>query len=358
VTTAGVASVLEDTELGNPVNLKRGTFDVSFVVIFLLPIFIIAITYDMLTRESERGTLAMVLSHPIQVRALIANKVLARFFIVLSVVIAFGVGSLLAVGDQLQAADTWARFALWLVATLFYALFWFGLAAIVNARGRRSSTNGVILAGSWLLLVIVLPTLVSILATTAYPAPSRFDFITASRSAQTVSERQYMQALNEYYYEHVEYAPESKVGDFLAVTKAKNEAVEKAVRPLYERFRSQRALQEGLVGSFQFISPAIMMQRLLNDVSGTSATRHAHFVEQVESFRNTWVSYFTVRFLLEKPLSSAEFAEFPRFQYVEEDFRDVLGRLAPSLAGLLLVALLAGFVAIALLRRYRVVDGG
>lgn len=355
VTTAGIAATLTASELGNPVNLRRGTFDIAFVVIFLLPIFIIAITYDMLARENERGTLAMVLSHPVRTGTLIAGKVAARFGIILAVVLAFGLGSLLAVGSRLDAPDTWLRFGLWLGATLLYALFWFGLAAIVNACGRRSSTNGIILAGLWLLLVIVVPTLVSIVATTAYPAPSRFDFITASRTAQTSSERQYMQALSEYYYDHAEYAPEVRTNDFLTVAMAKNEAVEKAVQPLHDRFRSQLERQEQMVGSFQYLSPAIMMQRLLNGVSGTGATRYADFTRQVEAFRTEWVDYFTVRFLLDKPLASTEFPDFPRFHHVEEPFGAVLRRLASSLAGLFAVAGLAAWVAALLLRRYRVV---
>ncbi|MEO8164177.1 MAG: DUF3526 domain-containing protein, partial [Betaproteobacteria bacterium] len=202
-----------------------------------------------------------------------------------------------------------------------------------------------------------IPTLVSVLATTAFPTPSRFDFITASRTAQTSSEHQYLQALNEYYYEHIEYVPESKVDDFLAVTKAKNEAVERAVRPLYESFHNQLLLQDRIVGLFQFSSPAIIMQRVLNDVAGTGAARHYNFVSQVQAFREKWVSYFTVRFLLKSPLSSAEFASFPRFEYADEKLSAVLRRLAPSLSGLLFVSLLTVFGGLALLHRYRVVDG-
>ncbi|MCR6646055.1 MAG: ABC transporter permease subunit [Terricaulis sp.] len=354
VTTAGLTTALQASEMGNPVNLKRGPFDLSFVVIFLLPIFILAISYDMLSSEKERGTLAMVLANPLSLQKLMSSKVVSRAVIILGVIAALGFGSLLTVGTALGEPDTWARFGVWLAATLLYAVFWFLLSVFVNALGRNSATNGIILAGAWLAFVVVIPTLVSVGATTMYPAPSRFDFITASREAQTDSERNYMRELNQYYYDHVEHVPEERVNDFLSVTRAKNDAVERAVAPLFAEFRSQQIKQDQLVSNFQFVSPAIMMQRVLNDVTGVSAARYHRFVDQVQAFREQWVSYFTVRFLTATPMRSAEFDEFPKFQYEEEPVSAVVTRSLPSIGGIIVILVLLGGAAMATLRRYQV----
>lgn len=56
-------------------------------------------------------------------------------------------------GANLDLADTWARFGLWMAATLLYALFWFAMSVLVNVYGRNSSANGIALAGTWLVLV-------------------------------------------------------------------------------------------------------------------------------------------------------------------------------------------------------------
>ena len=64
--------ITKNNELENPVNLMTGAFDIAFVVIFLLPIFILAISYDLLSSERERGTLAMILAHPISLKELMA----------------------------------------------------------------------------------------------------------------------------------------------------------------------------------------------------------------------------------------------------------------------------------------------
>lgn len=348
--------VTRNTELENPVNLKKGTFDVAFVVIFLMPIFILAMSYDLLSSEKERGTLAMVLVHPITLGKLMTSKLIARAAIMLAVVLAFGCGALLVAGTGLDRIDTWIRFATWIGGTLLYCVFWFGLAVLVNALGRNSATNGIILAASWLMLVVVIPTLVSLVATALYPAPSRFDFITAARSAQTQSEARYMQALDKYYYDHLEFVPDGKdkVNDFLAVTIAKEAAVDAAVKPLYEQFRMQLANQERAVAAFQYLSPAIMMQRSMSEIAGTSSSRYADFVEQMRAFHARWTEFFTTRFLKRQPLTTADYANFPSFQYVEEPFAKVAWRLLPSITGLLVAVAVVLAAAFRVLRRYQV----
>lgn len=354
-----IVDVTKDNEIDNPVNLRAGAFDVAFVVIFLLPIFILAISYDLLSSEKERGTLAMVLAHPITLQKLMASKMISRLGVILAVVAAFGLGAVLAVGRDLDQAETWVRFGLWLGATLLYALFWFALAVLVNALGRSSATNGIILAGSWLVFVVIVPTLVSIVATTLYPAPSRLDFIVAARGAQTAAEFERMQALDQYYYDHLELVPdgEARANDFLTLALANGAAVEKAVMPLFATFRRQLARQDGAVARFQALSPAIMLQRAFNDISGTGSDRYAHFLDQVQAYHRQWNEFFTGRFLKREPLTTADYDRFPRFSYVEEPFGAVLGRLAGTLVGL--AAIVAALMALAFtaLRRYRVAGG-
>ena len=46
-------------EIENPVHLLSGPLDLAFVVIFLLPLLAIGISFDLLSREREAGTLAL-----------------------------------------------------------------------------------------------------------------------------------------------------------------------------------------------------------------------------------------------------------------------------------------------------------
>jgi ABC-2 type transport system permease protein len=356
VSLATTLDVTKNLELENPVNLATGTFDIAFVVIFLLPIFILAMSYDLLSSEKERGTLAMILAHPISVRELMASKIISRAAMMLAVVLTFGLIALVTVGTGLDTADTWMRFALWMVATLLYSMFWFALAVLVNVYGKNSATNGTVLAGLWLILVVITPTLVSMLATTVYPAPSRMELTIAARAAQTEAEKNAMAKLDEYYYDHLEFVPDGdkKAMDFLTLAQANANSIEKAVRPLYDDFQLQLNKQEGLVQRFQFLSPAIMMQLALNEISGTSADRYEYFLNQVYDFHSEWREYFSTKFLQRYPLKPADYDTFPAFTYEEEPFSAVLIRLMPSLLGMLILFLGVTLVPFLALKKYQV----
>ena len=356
VSLATTLDMTKNLELENPVNLMSGSFDIAFVVIFLLPIFILAMSYDLLSSEKERGTLAMILAHPISIRKLMASKIISRAAIMLAVVLSFGIIALLTVGTALDTADTWIRFGFWMISTILYSSFWFALAVLVNVYGNNSATNGTVLAGIWLVLVVIVPTLVSLVASTVYPAPSRMELTIAAREAQTTAEKNFMSKLDEYYYDHLEFVPEGdkKAMDFLTLAQANANSIEKAVRPLYDDFQLQLNRQEGLVQRFQFLSPAIMMQLALNEISGTSADRYEHFLNQVYVFHAEWKEYFSTKFLQRYPLQPADYDNFPEFSFEEEAFGAMVQRLIPSLLGMLVLFLGVVLVPFMALRKYEV----
>ena len=198
--------------------------------------------------------------------------------------------------------------------------------------------------------------MVRMLATTVYPAPSRMELTIAARAAQTEAEKNSMAKLDEYYYDHLEFVPDGdkKAMDFLTLAQANANSIEKAVRPLYDNFQDQLNKQEGLVQRFQYLSPAIMMQLALNEISGTSANRYEHFLNQVYAFHGEWREYFSTKFLQRYPLKPADYDSFPAFDYAEEPFSTVVTRLVPSLVGMLILFLGVVLVPFMALRKYQV----
>jgi ABC-2 type transport system permease protein len=97
-----------------------------------------------------------------------------------------------------------------------------------------------------------------------------------------------------------------------------------------------------------------MMQLAMNETAGTSADRYEHFMGQVFAFHAQWNDFFAGRFLKRQPLTTAEYDQFPSFAYVEESFGAVVGRLMPSMLGLVIVVLGLTVLAFGSLRKYRV----
>ena len=71
------------TEIENPNRLLAGRFDLAFVIVFLYPLLILTLSYNMLSAEQEQGTLALTLSQPVSLRTLVSGKVLLRALVLL-----------------------------------------------------------------------------------------------------------------------------------------------------------------------------------------------------------------------------------------------------------------------------------
>lgn len=343
-------AILANDEIENPSNLLSGRFDLAFVLIFLFPLLILALGYNLISAEREQGTLVLALSQPLALRELVTGKILLRGAVLLGFLGVFTLGGAALSGVDLMSSDSWARLGLWLVMMVLYTSFWFGLAVLVNTFRSSSATNALVLAGGWLAFVLVLPSIANLVATSLYPVPSRVEMVQAMRSAGKEAQSKGSILLAKYMEDHPELAPQdgnAGAADFASVSYAVQMEVDKQVQPILDRFDRQVSQQQNFVDAFRFLSPAILVQGALNDIAGTSLGRYQHFTGLVNTFFDKWQGYFLPKVFAKTKLSSAEIKDFPRYQWAEESTGSVAGRVGVALVGLM------GLNAIVLWAAYR-----
>jgi ABC-2 type transport system permease protein len=356
VSTDARENIVAATEIENPNRLLAGRFDLAFVIIFLYPLLILALAYNMLSAEQEQGTLSLALSQPVSLGTLVSGKVLLRALILVGLVVAFSAAALLVSGADLGAPGAMVRLALWVAVVAAYGAFWFALAIVVASFGRNSTTNATVLASAWLLLIVMTPSLFNMAATSFYPVPSRVEMVQAMREAQDEANKGGSQALARFYEDHPELAtgdPAQAMNDFNVVRVAVNDDVERRVRPVVNHYESQIARQQEVIDSLRFLSPAILMQGALNDIAGTGTDRHRDYLSQVDAYHQQWRDYFVPKIFAKTLI--ADFDQVPRFAYQEEATATVLARVGVALAGLLIPALAIGVLGLRRLRQFPVV---
>jgi ABC-2 type transport system permease protein len=162
--------------------------------------------------------------------------------------------------------------------------------------------------------------------------------------------------LARYYEDHPELATgdaQQAMNDFNMVRVAVGAEVERRVRPVLNRYTEQLSAQQQIVGRARFLSPAVLMQDILNDIAGTGTARHRAFMQQVESFHARWREYF-VRLVFQRARLN-DFSDIPRFIFAEETSAIVAGRVAVSMLGLLVPAVILIVAGLQYLRRYPVI---
>lgn len=356
VSTDARETIVAASEIENPHRLLVGRFDLAFVLVFLYPLLILAVTYNMLSAEREQGTLALALSQPVALSTLATGKVVLRAVLLVGIVVSVSMLGLLGAGVGAAAPGALAGLALWLATVGAYGGLWFALALLVASFGRASAANATILATLWLLLVVMLPSLFNLVATTLYPVPSRVEMIQAVRVASDEAAGAGSTLLARYYEDHPELATggaDQTMNDFNIVRVAVDDEVARRARPVVDRYEQQLARQQQMIDRLRFLSPAVLMQDALNDVAGTGSARHRHFLDQVDRFHARWRGFVLPLIFQKARITDA--ATAPRFSYQDEPISKVSHRVLISWLGLMAPAAVMAFIGVRRLRRYRVV---
>lgn len=140
-TVSGDDLALNFTEMTSPVQLLFGSFDLAFVIVYLLPLLIIAFSYNVLSAEKESGSLRLLASQPIGIQNWVMQKLGLRFFWLSVMVVVAAVAVFLMLG-----LPPWAQARLFLNMLgliLAYMLFWFSLAFFINLWVGSSAKNAV-----------------------------------------------------------------------------------------------------------------------------------------------------------------------------------------------------------------------
>jgi ABC-2 type transport system permease protein len=342
-------------EIENPLNLLSGRFDVAFVVVYLLPLIILAVSYNVLSAEKEQGTLALTLSQPVSLRAIIAGKVVFRALVTIGLFVVCSMAATALTGAvpfTIRAFEVWI---VWLLTVTIYGLFWFAVVAVINGVGKSSATNAIAAAGVWLALVLVIPSLINAAASAFYPVPSRVEMIQAVRSAGKEASSQGALLLSRYMEDHPDLMPAGATReDFPGTAALVQLETDRRIQPVLDRFERQSALQQAVVDRFRFLSPAILTQSVLNELSGSSAERYKRFMAQVDVYLRDWQAFFYPRIFAQTRLTGSDLGQAPRFQYMEETRHEALSRLFMTLGAVLAMTLAAAVLAFRLLGTFPV----
>ena len=345
----------QNGEVENPLNLMVGRFDLAFVVIYLLPLLVLALSYNVLSEEREQGTLALTLSQPVSARSVVAAKLAFRALLVVGAVLAVSLLGILATGG----AGSPGRVALWCATVAAYALLWFALAAWVNSLRRSSAWNATVLVGAWLVLVVVLPAAINIAAGLLHPLPSRVQMVTAQREASNDAVNQRSELLARYLEDHPEMAGSVVADDepaLGALAWAATDAVNRRLEEVTAEHDASRAEQIALVRRYRFLSPALLAQEALMDAAGTGDARFARFQTEVRAFAEEWREFFVPAILAGEQMDAGVLPDVPTFELADEESADVARRAAVPLTVLSGLLLLVGAGAGVRLGRVRGAD--
>lgn len=310
-------SFIEDfTEMTSPVQLLFGSFDLAFVIVYLLPLLIIAFSYNVLSAERENGSLRLLGAQPIRIEQWVLQKLALRFLWLSGLVVLILTLILLFLGgNPFQNLGTFLGF---ISLVLVYELFWFALAFLINLLVGRSAKNAMVLLGLWIVFVLLIPSIINQMGSTLYPTPSRALMINEMRESQAEVLKNVDQILDNFLRDHPEYAVNDTTlqrnywHSFMVAQKV----IREELQPVLDNHDQQLRKQQDWVSKFKWLSPAVITQEALNRMAGTSSQDYDNYRKQVLRFSEEWRNHFVPMVYNNTKFTKKDIKKLPQFEYL------------------------------------------
>jgi ABC-2 type transport system permease protein len=295
------SSVFDDAayDIGSARAERLGAFDLSFVLIYLVPLGLIALAGARLSGEHDSGILRMLAAQPATLRVVALAKFGAVGLVAMVVLLAqAGVALRFAAGVE---PGEWCAVLGWLAAALaLYIVFWVALCAWVASLWRGAVAALALLVMAWTCTAVLAPAAAMLLLDSLHPPPSRIAYIESSREAQA------------HFYDHgeIETVPPAWLARNYPQLAPRSEELVKTseIRRLarddffrdtlapqriaFERYAVFAARRQELLA---MLSPALMLDMALRSAAGSDTYSHAKFMRAVGEHRYAIWKFFEPR---------------------------------------------------------------
>ena len=319
LTGMGLYYQLFQNELANPQKLLVGNFDLAFVLVYLLPLFVIVLSYGLLSADRENGVLPLLHVQAASVRRLLLGKLLFGFGLVAGLAVALSVVGFVVAGARL-AADA-AVLMLWLLTVLVYCAFWFALVWLLVSFNLNSAMNALTAVGLWLLFLLVVPSVLSAALAVVRPVDSSQLATLVRRTGIDNEEHEpaVRAVVRQYLRQRPDLAPPAADTLFQPNLLYKGYAAYAQLntqrqKPLVEEYLRAINAREALAARFNVLNPAVSTQNLLSQLAGTDLPTYLRFFNSLPAFHRRIVDFYYPRLFGNQPLTAADFAARPTFQ--------------------------------------------
>ena len=330
-----------DTDLVNPIKLLYGNLDLSFILVYIFPLLIIAFAYNLLSEEKEAGTWKMIrVTVKSQVKFLLL-KLSVRFvflLIIMCLVYLLAIWILNIPWNQTLLA--------FFIIGLLYQIFWFALSFFVISLQRHSNFNAVFLLASWLILVVLLPAIINNVVTNQYPVPEAFSTIIKQRDGYhqkwDTNKKETMDKFYKSYPELETFGYPHEEGFSWLWYYAMQHLGDDESREESLAMRDKIILRQKISKKVGQFFPTMHVLLTFNDLAETSLLHHIDFLGYTNEFHEDTRLYFYPKVFSQASSTDVDWSQFePEFYSTKNQSIEWLQKIIPLVVLILFFAVLS-----------------
>lgn len=340
-------------DLRSPSSVTSGRFDFAFVCVLLLPLFAIALGYNLVSADREAGRLRLIDAQPVSLPRLVVARLALRHMLLMAPVALAGFGLYLWGAPALTVAGL-ANYLVLLLGLGLYAGFWLAVCSLPSVWGRSSAFGAMSGVAVYLIFTMMVPNVLQIATAAAAPPPNRLEQVLLIRAIDADMGKQPQDAARRYYRDHPDVIPAASSphkGERWIGLFPKNLELDRRLVPVVQQHDAVGLSQAELTRRLAIVSPPVALNLLLEQWAGTDLDRHRAFSQKVDAYQQTWREFFGPRIMSLASLRPDDYDRLPVFRFDEENAGDFYARAVLPLVWLLIAGCAAIGVFLSVTRR-------
>lgn len=334
--------------------IRFGEMTVAFVLQLLLPLLIIFLCFDSISKEKEDHTFQLLISQGVSPNQLAWGKIQgfskALIWILLPTLLVAFLITLVGTEGTLSTALI-TRFGLLLVFYALYFFFFISAAIVVSAYARSSKNALLSLLGIWIGLCVILPKASANLGATLFKAPSNFEFREAIKKEEesgidghNPSDKRFealkKEVLARYKVDSVEALPVN----YNAIAMQEGEKYSTMVYNKHFSELENTFQQQNAVSKYSaLLNPYMAIRNISMGLSGSDYLTALAFQREAEKYRfkmvetlNNHMRDFSKTGDWEKKAGKSLYRKIPDFKFVGSSVSEILRQNVIAVLALLI----------------------
>lgn len=285
-----------DREMTNPSLLFEGRLDLLYFNLYLIPLLIIILVYNMISSEKEKGISNLLIVQSGTLKQVLLGKLLTRLITVFLVSLIINVlGMLLSPSGFASGKDVF----LWFFLLFSYCIFWISLCFVIISMHGNSVFNLFLCLLLWIFFLFLLPLIIT--KTAQWKHPSALKLLDLEEKDRQISDEVWAMkpkiVIDSFYRNFPRYAvaynPSDTINNqndafFAGYYYIKQNRMKVVIDSLWKGDDEANQTASRLIR----YNPVQSTEHLFTLLAHTSRADYLEYKQDVTDFRHIWQTYF------------------------------------------------------------------
>ena len=286
-------------EIANPERLALGTLDFSFVLLFLTPILLVILLFNVGGLEKDNGFDKLIYLNDISKKAWLATRFSYYFLIVFTLICFLLIPYAILSGALTNELTSFFR----LLALIFlYVFLWTSVFYLINYLGKGSVDQAIKMISIWVVLSIIMPGLFHQIASIKFSTNYMVDYLDVARDQRyeifdMSTDTLQKELLGSFpMLKNSTYAQDTTI-DKGIVNRSISGLVNVLNKKAAVKIEEESELKNDYVRSTLILNPVMYFQNKINEISRTDYYAYRRYRENIQNtidkkiefiLRDTW----------------------------------------------------------------------